>query len=194
MKKQLIVSFLAVVAVIMAGPSLGWAQKGPIKVGFLTPITGGGAAVGKDMSNGFSMYIEEISNQLAGRKVDVIIEDTQGDPAQALTKFRKLVESDNVHAVAGSSSRTKGTRSRRRWMNTGSLPFGPWFQLMISPSASQSNGWSEPDGHRASRTIRSGSMLRRHLAIEGRDDRDRLRFWLGTGCRFQRLLRNPAAK
>jgi len=47
------------------------------------------------------MYIEEAGKQIAGRKVEVIIEDTQGDPAQALTKLRKLVESDNVHAVAG---------------------------------------------------------------------------------------------
>jgi branched-chain amino acid transport system substrate-binding protein len=99
MKKQLIVLLLAVVAVFLARP--GWAQKGPIKVGFLTQMTGGGAAVGKDMSNGFTMYIEEISKQIAGRKFEVIIEDTQGDPAQALTKLRKLVESDNVHAVAG---------------------------------------------------------------------------------------------
>ena len=78
-----------------------WAQKGPIKVGFLTQMTGGGAAVGKDMSNGFMMSLEEISNQIAGRKVEVILEDTQGDPAQALTRLRKLVESDNVQAVAG---------------------------------------------------------------------------------------------
>ena len=78
-----------------------WAQKGPIKVGFLTQMTGGGAAVGKDMSNGFMMSLEEISNQIAGRKVEVILEDTQGDPAQALTRLRKLAESDKVHAVAG---------------------------------------------------------------------------------------------
>src|SRR6266403_2485382 len=78
-----------------------WAQKGPIKVGFLTQMTGGGAAVGKDMSNGFMMSLEEISKQIAGRKVEVILEDTQGDPAQALTRLRKLVESDKVQAVAG---------------------------------------------------------------------------------------------
>jgi len=101
MKRRIIASLLAVVAVIMVGPSRGWAQKGPIKVGFLTQMTGGGAAVGRDMSNGFTMYIEEAGKQIAGRKVEVIIEDTQGDPAQALTKLRKLVESDNVHAVAG---------------------------------------------------------------------------------------------
>jgi len=47
-----------------------WAQKGPIKVGFLTQMTGGGAAVGKDMSNVFMMSLEEINNQIAGRKVE----------------------------------------------------------------------------------------------------------------------------
>jgi branched-chain amino acid transport system substrate-binding protein len=101
MNKKLMVSLLAVMALVIAGPSSGWAQKGPIKLGFLTQMTGGGAAVGKDMSNGFMMYLEEIGNQIAGRKVEVIVEDTQGDPAAALTKLRKLVESDKVHAVAG---------------------------------------------------------------------------------------------
>jgi branched-chain amino acid transport system substrate-binding protein len=101
MNKKLIVSLSVVVALVMSGPSPGRAQKGPIKLGFLTQMTGGGAAVGKDMSNGFMMYLEEIGQQMGGRKVEVIIEDTQGDPAAALTKLRKLVESDNVHAVAG---------------------------------------------------------------------------------------------
>jgi branched-chain amino acid transport system substrate-binding protein len=101
MNKQLIVPLLAVVILVMTGRSLEAAEKGPIKVGFLTQMTGGGAAVGKDMSNGFMMYTQELGNQIAGRKVEVIIEDTQGDPAQALTKLRKLVESDGVHAVAG---------------------------------------------------------------------------------------------
>jgi branched-chain amino acid transport system substrate-binding protein len=95
---------LAVVVVVAAtvwaaGPA--WAQKGPIKVGFLAPMTGGAAAVGKDMSNGFAMYLEEIGNQIAGRKLEVIVEDTQGQPAIALTKLRKLVESDRVHVLAG---------------------------------------------------------------------------------------------
>jgi branched-chain amino acid transport system substrate-binding protein len=101
MNKKLIVSLSVVAALVMSGPSPGRAQKGPIKLGFLTQMTGGGAAVGKDMSNGFMMYLEEIGSQIAGRKVEVIIEDTQGDPAAALTKLRKLAESDKVHSVAG---------------------------------------------------------------------------------------------
>jgi branched-chain amino acid transport system substrate-binding protein len=94
-----ICGLLVLALTVDTGPA--WPQKGPIKVGFLTQMTGGGAAVGKDMSNGFTMYIDEIGKQVAGRKIEAIIEDTQGDPAQALTKLRKLVESDNVHAVAG---------------------------------------------------------------------------------------------
>jgi branched-chain amino acid transport system substrate-binding protein len=85
-----------------------WSQKGPIRVGFLAPVTGGGAAVGKDMTNAFSMYLEEIGHQIAGRKVEVIVEDTQGDPAQALTKLRKLVESDKVQVVAGAFLASEG--------------------------------------------------------------------------------------
>src|SRR5213593_2219975 len=115
MDKKLIVSFLAIVALVIVAPSPGWSQKAPIRIGFLAPVTGGGAAVGKDMTNAFTTSIEEIgmayqglSYQMAGRKVDVIIEDTQGDPAQALTKLRKLVENDNVHVVAGGFLASEG--------------------------------------------------------------------------------------
>ena len=42
------ISILLLVALSgVAGPT--WAQKGPIKIGFLTQMTGGGAAVGKDV-------------------------------------------------------------------------------------------------------------------------------------------------
>src|SRR5437016_10380829 len=72
-----------------------WAQKGPIKVGFLTQMTGGGAAVGKDMSNGFMMSLEEISNQIAGRKVEVILRSEEHtSELQSLTNLvcRLLLE------------------------------------------------------------------------------------------------------
>src|SRR5262245_22528722 len=94
------VAVMIAMLVVVAEPA--WAQaKGPIKIGFLAPLTGPGAAVGKDMTNGFAMYLEEIGNTIAGRKIEVIVEDTQGQPAIALTKLRKLVESDQVHVLAG---------------------------------------------------------------------------------------------
>ena len=102
MVTKLLRAVLGVVVVLAAmGPDPAWAQKGPIKIGFLAPLTGGAAQVGKDMVNGLTMWLEENGNQIAGRKVEVIVEDTQGQPNIALTKLRKLVESDKVHVLAG---------------------------------------------------------------------------------------------
>lgn len=102
MRTKLIMATMVMLVVAAVGGSQPtWAQKGPIKIGFLAPVTGGAAQVGKDMVNGLSMYLEERKHTLAGRKVELIVEDTQGQPATALTKLRKLVESDRVHVLAG---------------------------------------------------------------------------------------------
>jgi branched-chain amino acid transport system substrate-binding protein len=89
----------ALVLAVGAGTP-GWAQK-PIKIGFLAPLTGGGAAVGKDMVDGLKMFVEENGNQLGGRKVELIIEDSQGRPEVALNKLRKFIESDEADIVGG---------------------------------------------------------------------------------------------
>ena len=90
----LVASVLVVVAVTPA-------QQTPIKIGFTTDLTGTAAQPAKDMVNGFTMYLDEVGGQMAGRKVELIVEDTQGRPDVALTKLRKLVEHDRVHLVAG---------------------------------------------------------------------------------------------
>ncbi len=53
------------------------------------------------MYNGCELYWEETGWQIAGRKLEVILEDNAGEPGTAITKARKLVESDNVHMLAG---------------------------------------------------------------------------------------------
>ena len=94
---------VAVVSVLLATGS--WllapahAQKKPIKIGFLAPLTGAAAQIGRDMENGFTMYLEAPGHQMAGRKVELIVEDTAGNPGTAITKFRKFVESDRVDMV-----------------------------------------------------------------------------------------------
>ena len=61
------------------------AQKGPIKIGVIRPDDRGGAAqVGKDMVNGMThMRLAENGNKIAGRPVEVIVEDSQGQPHRA---------------------------------------------------------------------------------------------------------------
>jgi branched-chain amino acid transport system substrate-binding protein len=53
------------------------------------------------MLNGIELALEEAGKQAAGRKIEMIVEDTETIPATALTKSRKLVEKDGVQVVAG---------------------------------------------------------------------------------------------
>jgi branched-chain amino acid transport system substrate-binding protein len=92
---------IVVGALLAALPEKALAQGPPIKIGFLAPLTGAFAQIGKDMVAGSELYLDEIGQQAAGRKFEVIVEDTQGDPATALTKARKLVEQDRVHLLTG---------------------------------------------------------------------------------------------
>ncbi len=47
------------------------------------------------------LYLEEIKYQVAGRKIELIVEDDEANPAVGLTKSRKLVEKDEVHLMTG---------------------------------------------------------------------------------------------
>ena len=86
----------------LAGPAPARAQeKDPIKIGFITTTSGPFAQLGKDMIDGASLYLEENKNAMAGRKIDLIIEDEAGEPAVALTKARKLAEMNRVHLIVG---------------------------------------------------------------------------------------------
>ena len=92
---------VSMVLIAIAGAGSAWAQKGPIKLGVIAPMSGGAAQIGKDMTNGIAMWLEENNQTITGRKVEVIIEDSQGQPNVALTKLQKLVESDRVHVLVG---------------------------------------------------------------------------------------------
>jgi len=88
-----------VAAAAAAFPSI--AQSGPIRVGLVTVKTGPLASGGIDMERGLEQYFKERNYTLAGRKVDLIVADTGGVPAQARTKIQELVERDKIHVMIG---------------------------------------------------------------------------------------------
>jgi branched-chain amino acid transport system substrate-binding protein len=90
----------ALALMLVAGTLLGTAQ-GPIKVGFLAPLSGAYAQTGRDILNGFQLYLDGIRSRAAGRTIELIVEDSEAVPAVALTKARKLVERDRVHLMTG---------------------------------------------------------------------------------------------
>ena len=73
----------------------------PIKIGFFAPLSGFAAQTGKDMLTGLQFYLQEQGGMVAGRKIELISEDTEAKPAVALTKVRKLVEKDGVDILMG---------------------------------------------------------------------------------------------
>jgi len=103
MTRSSLVSLAVLLAFVapMAAPVGAPAQSAPIKIGFLAPLTGPFAQIGKDMVNGNQLYLNEIGGQINGRKIEVIVEDDEGNPATALNKSRKLVDQDHVAILTG---------------------------------------------------------------------------------------------
>ena len=68
----------------------------PLKIGFLTVLTGPLAAGGQQQEEGAGLFFSERNGTIAGRKVELITQDTGGNPALAKTKTQELVERYNV--------------------------------------------------------------------------------------------------
>jgi branched-chain amino acid transport system substrate-binding protein len=73
----------------------------PLKIGVLMPTTGVFAVLGERQLNGMRYAIEEAGGEVAGRKIEMIHEDTEGKPDVGVAKTRKLVLSDKVEMMAG---------------------------------------------------------------------------------------------
>ena len=92
--------------ILLGGLVLGLSMSAPAKaeelrIGFIAPLTGIFAQVGKDMTNGFQMYLDEHGNKLGGADVKFVVEDNQGKGDAAVTKAKKLVLSDKVQMFIG---------------------------------------------------------------------------------------------
>ena len=73
----------------------------PLKIGFLTVLTGPLAAGGKQQEEGAALFLKERSGMIGGRKVELITQDTGGNPALAKTKLQELVERHKVTVSIG---------------------------------------------------------------------------------------------
>ena len=83
------------------GVNLGTAGAEELRIGFLAPVTGPLAQLGKDMTDGFQLYLDETKGDFHGAQVKFIREDTQGKPALAVLKAEKLINEDKVHLLVG---------------------------------------------------------------------------------------------
>lgn len=147
----------------------GAAGGGTVKVGFISPVTGFVAALGKDMRRGWEMYWEQNGATAGGARVETVFEDDAGDPEIALTKARRLVEEEQVDLTAGPIL-ANTAYAVAEYVSSQGLPsihmtgaddltqreFNP-LVLRVGYTSSQSNfpagQWAFEQGHRRAMTI-----------------------------------------
>ncbi len=97
---------LAMALVAGCGSSLeedqqGGGGDGPVKVGLLVPKSGVYAPLGRDMENGFRMYLDAKGGKLGGRTVQLVVADEGGGPETGVPAAQKLIQQDKVTAMVG---------------------------------------------------------------------------------------------
>lgn len=95
-----VVVFVAVL-VLMSLNSTAASRK--VDVGSILGLTGDGAAYGQKMQRGFEFAVEEINaaGGVNGKLINLVVEDSQFDPAKAVTAFRKLNAAQGIRIIVG---------------------------------------------------------------------------------------------
>lgn len=98
---------VAVIAVVVWAMAVGIkgpeTDEGPIKIGFIGPLTGDAASYGESELKAVQIAVEEINNAggIGGEMVELVVEDGKCDPQQGGTAAQKLVNIDKVKVIIG---------------------------------------------------------------------------------------------
>jgi len=81
--------------------SFSLAQQDPIRIGVVLSYSGPYARLGQEITRGMELYLDKVGYQAGGRRIQLLREDEEADPAVAVRKVRKLVEQDRVDLLSG---------------------------------------------------------------------------------------------
>jgi branched-chain amino acid transport system substrate-binding protein len=73
----------------------------PVKIGFLSTLSGPGAGLGVDIRDGFQLAVKLAGNKLGGRPAEIIIADDQASPDVGRQAADRLVKRDKVDFMTG---------------------------------------------------------------------------------------------
>jgi len=84
-------------------PARARAQGEAIRLGTLTPLTGGGGNYGPSMRKSMEWVVEQVNaaGGVLGRRVQLVSEDDQTNPDAGVRAARKLIDVDRVAAIMG---------------------------------------------------------------------------------------------
>jgi branched-chain amino acid transport system substrate-binding protein len=100
-KRRTVLKGMLGTTALIAAPAVLRAQGAPFKIGLLTVKTGPLAQGGIQMEQGIATFLKEKGSTLAGRKVELLVADTGGNPAGAKTKAQEVIERDKVNVILG---------------------------------------------------------------------------------------------
>ncbi|WP_163264560.1 ABC transporter substrate-binding protein [Chelativorans alearense] len=75
----------------------GHAYAEPVKIGVITTLSGGGAGLGIDMRDAFTLAIKQSGN----KDIELVIEDDAQKPELAVQIAEKMIQSDKVDLMTG---------------------------------------------------------------------------------------------
>ena len=170
MRKRLLCTAAAVSALV-ALPTLGLAQDGPIKVGIILGFTGPIESLTPDMANGAELALNEVSESgllLGGVTLEAVRADsTCTDAAAATAAAERLITDEGVAAIMGADCSGVTTAIA----NNVAVPNGV---VMISPSAtSPALSTIEDNGYffrTAPSDARQGQVLAEVVMDRGHDN------------------------
>lgn len=104
---MLCIGLTMIMTTACSGNTANSEEEETIKIGVLASLTGPLETYGKQTVAGFELGIQfatEGANEVAGKKIKFLVEDTETKPDVAVRKATKLLEEDEVDFLVGSSS------------------------------------------------------------------------------------------
>ena len=105
-RRKVLTGMAAGAAALFMGPAFlrhASAATGPIKIGMPLALTGPIGFAGQSSKRGAELWakIKNASGGLLGRKIELLIEDTAGNPAACVRKAQEMVDRDGARLLTG---------------------------------------------------------------------------------------------
>jgi branched-chain amino acid transport system substrate-binding protein len=100
--KSLVMAVICVAVCFMMGSPLCFGAE-PIKIGGIFALTGRAAHIGTSQRDAVLIAIDEVNDKggINGRKLEMVMEDTESNPTKAVMALKKILEAEDVVAIIG---------------------------------------------------------------------------------------------
>lgn len=103
-RRQVLAGSIVSATTMAAGfPAPALANTDPIKIGYLPALTGPSSSTGIGINRGTQLAVDQInkSGGINGRKVELIVRDTQSDPTKAVNAVAELTQREKAAIIWG---------------------------------------------------------------------------------------------